>query len=161
MITTDTHVFFFSQEEIYSNFYPCTFTENISKFSFSNTEQAFMFYKAVFFNDIESKKKISLEDNPYKVKLLGRSVENFDPVAWGCVSYGFMVYVNYLKFSQNPELKDALLSTGNKTLVEASVSDRIWGIGLRIDNPDIYEENKWQGTNLLGKALMEVRSKLL
>ena len=33
---------------------------------------------------------------------------------------------NYLKFSQNPKLKEVLSSTGSKVIVEASPSDRIW-----------------------------------
>ena len=31
-----------------------------------------------------------------------------------------------LKFSQNPELKEKLLATNNKTLVEASPVDKYW-----------------------------------
>ena len=35
----------------------------------------------------------------------------------------------YAKFSQNKKLRKILLSTMNKTLVEASPRDSIWGIG--------------------------------
>lgn len=45
-------------------------------------------------------------------------------------------------------------------LVEASPSDSIWGIGLRRDDPDSREPEKWRGENLLGFALMEVRDLL-
>ena len=45
-------------------------------------------------------------------------------------------------------------------LVEASPDDRIWGIGLAADNLNINNPHLWQGTNLLGSALMEVRSLL-
>ena len=45
-------------------------------------------------------------------------------------------------------------------LVEASPDDRIWGIGLAADNLNINNPHLWQGTNLLGFALMEVRSLL-
>jgi ribA/ribD-fused uncharacterized protein len=38
------------------------------------------------------------------------------------------------KFSQHEELKQFLLQTGDKILVEASPVDFIWGIGLSIDN---------------------------
>ena len=33
------------------------------------------------------------------------------------------------KFEQNPALKDILLSTGNKMLVECNQYDKVWGIG--------------------------------
>jgi ribA/ribD-fused uncharacterized protein len=58
-------------------------------------------------------------------------------------------------------LKDYLINTGNRIIVEASPVDRIWGVGLAADNPEIIDPNKWNGLNLLGYALMEVRDRLL
>ena len=78
---------------------------------------------------------------------------------WECVRYGFMVYANYLKYSQNPDLAQKLLSTKDKVLVEASPSDLVWGIGLG-ENQDISildDEKNWRGRNLLGESLMRVR----
>lgn len=68
-----------------------------------------------------------------------------------------MVSGNKAKFSQNKELKEILLNTENKVLVEASPQDRIWGIGLEQNNFDAVNPAKWRGLNLLGFALMEVR----
>lgn len=39
--------------------------------------------------------------------------------------------------------------------------DRIWGIGMGKDNPNVENPLKWRGKNLLGFALTEVRDKLL
>ena len=36
----------------------------------------------------------------------------------------------------------------------------IWGIGMRASHKDARDPSKWKGLNLLGKALMKVRSKL-
>ena len=58
------------------------------------------------------------------------------------------------------ELKAYLLSTGNKIIVEASPYDKIWGIGLGKDDTDSINPEKWNGLNLLGFALMEVRDEL-
>ena len=38
--------------------------------------------------------------------------------------------------------------------------DRIWGIGLSINNPKSLDKNQWRGQNLLGKVLMRVRDTL-
>ena len=65
---------------------------------------------------------------------------------------------NYLKFSQNPKLRDILLSTGGKVIVEASPSDSIWGLGFDAEHAEA-NEHKW-GANKLGKALMRVRDRL-
>lgn len=67
---------------------------------------------------------------------------------------------NLLKFSQNEELKQKLLDTENKILVEASPYDKIWGIGLSVSDKDFYNPILWKGENLLGKILMKVRNTL-
>lgn len=67
---------------------------------------------------------------------------------------------NQAKFEQNPRLRGFLLSTGEQVLVEASPVDPIWGIGLAADHPDATRPEAWQGLNLLGFALMDVRERL-
>lgn len=69
-----------------------------------------------------------------------------------------MVQVLEAKF-EDPELKKILLATGDRIIVEASPYDCIWGVGLSEEDDDLYNGN-WNGQNLLGKALMEVREKL-
>jgi len=66
----------------------------------------------------------------------------------------------WLNFSQNDQLKDFLLATGQRVLVEASPLDTIWGIGLGQDNPKAQHPQTWHGENLLGFALMKVRAQL-
>ena len=58
---------------------------------------------------------------------------------------------------QNPELNHFLQQTGSRVLVEASLVDRIWGIGMARDNEQANNPNLWRGLNLLGFALMQVR----
>ncbi len=50
---------------------------------------------------------------------------------------------------------------GDRILVEASPVDKIWGIGLAADHTDAMFPEKWPGLNLLGIALMEVRSRII
>jgi len=56
---------------------------------------------------------------------------------------------------------DKLLETKGTTIVEASPYDTIWGIGMAEDHPDVMDEAKWKGENLLGKALTELRDELI
>jgi hypothetical protein len=72
-----------------------------------------------------------------------------------------VVNANLAKFSQNSELKEFLLNTGNRVLVEASPVDKIWGVGLAQDNSASENPNTWKGLNLLGFALMEVSEQLI
>jgi ribA/ribD-fused uncharacterized protein len=154
---TDTHVFFWGSE--LSNWYNCKF-EYLGN-TFSNSEQAFMSRKAAYFEDWEIFEKIlKTGQNPKTAKKLGREIKNFNAEFWTEVCFEEMVDVNFAKYSQNSDLKELLLSTGDKTLVEASPYDTVWGIGLHWEDDDCLDENKWKGTNLLGKALMEVRKLL-
>ncbi len=72
-----------------------------------------------------------------------------------------VVYEGLLaKFSQNMKLKEQLKATGNAVLAECAVKDRIWGIGLSMNDQDRLDRAKWKGQNLLGYALMMVRDRL-
>jgi hypothetical protein len=44
--------------------------------------------------------------------------------------------------------------------VAATPNDCKWGIGLRLEEPDVANINKWRGSNLLGQVLMAVRTLL-
>ncbi len=56
------------------------------------------------------------------------------------------------KFRQNQNLKQLLLSTGNKKLAEASI-DKFWGCGKDLHDTDVLLNNKWVkgAKNTLGK----------
>lgn len=116
-------------------------------------EQYMMYEKARLFGDLASMKRILGPEgrNPRTAKTLGREIKGFDVETW-LVEQG-----NYLKYSQNPDLTELLLSTGSKELVEAFPHDRIWGIGFGSNNAGTHVE-EW-GMNLLGKVLMRVRSR--
>ncbi|MNC46884.1 hypothetical protein D3C75_959170 [compost metagenome] len=68
---------------------------------------------------------------------------------------------NLAKFEQNAELWHFMKKTKHRIFVEASPLDRIWGIGMAKDHPNIENPMKWQGKNLLGFALTEVRDLLI
>ena len=151
---TNKYVFFWGS--IFSNWYGCHFT--YQGHDFYNTEQAFMWEKARHFNDFETADLILKTPNPRENKKLGRSVRNFNAESWMINSYTCMVAVNLCKFSQNEALKDILLSTSKRVLVEASPYDKIWGIGLDMNDDNCLDEHKWQGMNLLGKVLTYIRN---
>ncbi len=153
---TDTHLYFL--RGVLSNFEKCYI--KYKGHLFATTEQAFMWEKAVFFNDHESASKILREENPAKAKKLGREVKNFDDSKWSKVCYEIMYLINYEKYFQNTRLKNILLNTGDKMIIEANPKDTRWGIGLSAEDDRVLDESQWQGENLLGKVLMQVRDEL-
>jgi len=131
----------------------------IHDITFNCREQWMMIHKAILFNDMEMYSKIMKCKRSYYIKKLGRRVKNFEQSEWDKWKYQSVVNGNYLQFSQDENLKEILLNTDSRELVEASPLDKIWGIGFGEKSAEQNRE-KW-GSNLLGKALMEVRATLL
>ena len=128
---------------------------------YKTAEHWMMAQKAILFNDTEILQSILKAKSPAEAKKLGRKVRNFDEEKWVASRYEAVIDGNYQKFNQHPDLKAFLLATGNRILVETSPYDAIWGIGLIASDERVQQPINWQGTNLLGFALMEVRDKLL
>ena len=113
--------------------------------------------KARLFKDHRAVERIMSSPDPRTHKRLGRGVRNFDSVVWDREKQQAVLSGTYAKFTQNPAMKNHLLSTGTKRLAEASPLDPVWGIGLRADDPRASDPRMWRGSNLLGEALSAVR----
>lgn len=142
----------------FSQWFPCRFQAN--GIVYKTAEHYMMASKAMLFDDHEILEEILKAESPNEAKSLGRKVKNFDPQVWDEHKYEIVMQANILKFAQNQELKDFLLLTGDRIIVEASPYDRIWGIGMLESDHRSKNPMLWNGENLLGFALMEVRDVL-
>jgi ribA/ribD-fused uncharacterized protein len=142
----------------FSQWYPAAFT--VAGDTYATAEHWMMAEKARVFGNDDVRARIIAARHPDEAKKLGRQVTGFNPQVWDEQKYELVQASNYQKFSQHPQLKDYLLTTGDRVLVEASPVDAIWGIGLAATHPDAMQPAKWPGENLLGFALMEVRDQL-
>ena len=138
-----------------SQWYPCVF--EVDGFYYNCAEQFMMAEKARLFHDDDARQKIMQAYDPMNQKKMGRRVQGYVDALWKEHCFNTVVRGNVAKFSQNEKLRDFLLSTGDKILVEASPKDSVWGIGLGEESPEAINPRRWSGTNLLGFALMEVR----
>lgn len=136
------------------------FRTPMDKKLFYNAEQYMMWSKASLFGDHIMSERILRTSSPKEAKKLGREVSGFEEHTWELVRENVVCRGNYLKFSQNPEMRDLLLSTGDEILVECNPHDPVWSCGLNIDDPRVDDPKLWTGKNLLGKALMRVREVL-
>jgi ribA/ribD-fused uncharacterized protein len=127
---------------------------------YPTAEHWMMAQKALLFGDPASAEAICRVSHPGEAKKLGRAVPGFDQELWESRRFEIVVTGNVHKFSQHPELREFLLGTGSRVLVEASPRDCIWGIGLSADNERALHPDTWRGLNLLGFALLEARSRI-
>ncbi|MGV3662028.1 MAG: NADAR family protein [Prosthecobacter sp.] len=127
---------------------------------YATAEHFMMAEKARLFGDAETLAEILVAQSPAIAKKLGRKVSGFDDARWLAARWDIVVRGNRAKFSQHAGLREFLLHTGDRILVEASPYDRIWGIGMAATDTNAENPAQWKGLNLLGFALMEVREHL-
>lgn len=142
----------------FSQWYAASFA--VDGVTYPTAEHFMMAEKARLFGDEEMREAILQSGGPGAAKRFGRAVRGFDEERWNAARCEIVVRGNLAKFARNPPLRDYLLTTGDRVLVEASPRDRIWGIGMGASNPLAEDPEQWRGLNLLGFALMEVRDRL-
>lgn len=104
--------------------------------------------------DFELGEKIIYAKTPQVAKNLGRSVVNYSDTLWHPNRESVIDSASLLKFSQNNILREQFKIDGKgRNFVEASVRDKIYGVGLDENSPLIDEPNNWKGLNLLGHSL--------
>lgn len=122
-----------------SNMFPCTIIYQGNMYT--NVEAGFQAQK----NPSKAKEFSLLEGKEAKRK--GRTVRLRPD--WENVKVGIMEDLVLAKFTQNQQLKEALLKTGNLKLVEGNKwNDRFWGVCKGI------------GENKLGLILMKIRQQI-
>jgi ribA/ribD-fused uncharacterized protein len=156
--TTKEHTFFFRPESPFSQWYPARFV--VGGITFGCAEQFMMHGKALLFGDHEAAARILDAPSPRAHKAIGRTVRGFVEATWAAAREGIVYTGSRAKFTQNEDLRRALLATRKTLLVEASPFDRIWGVGLAADNPRIDDPRNWRGKNLLGYILTRLRDEL-
>ncbi|KAK0104695.1 hypothetical protein ONS95_004968 [Cadophora gregata] len=157
-----------SQHSYLSQWYPSPFTVSGTSITYTTAEQYMMHQKAILFSDTEVALKILASQSPKEQKSLGRQVSNFDDRIWEENRERIVEEASYWKFKTGKDegvlkgegvsLRDRLLATGDREVVEASPRDRIWGVGFGENNAPKRRAD-W-GLNLLGKALVVARTKL-
>ena len=148
-----TYHFFYGG--VLSQWYPCAF--EFGDAHYNCAEQAMMAAKAKMFGDGETLLAIMNSSDPHEQKTLGRCVRGFDAGQWNTHAREIVYWRNYAKFQQNPDLREELYATRPATIVEASPTDRLWGIGLSEADPKRFDPKNWRGANWLGEVLTAVR----
>ena len=170
---TDTHVFFLNGP--FSQWWPSKFRasipvadENDMVFDFHCCEQYMMARKAALFGDMDTLALIMQveqhptrwQDAPDQCKKLGRKAQGFKQDVWDDNCDDIVFDGNFAKFDQNADLREFMMSFGDKAIVEGAWYDQIWGVGLAWDDPKIVDPANWRGLNKLGNIHVQVRGVL-
>lgn len=104
-------------------------------FCYPGVEWRFQSYKSLFVHGLRFNERVALHDmiagsgRARGAADQGRALPNLNITKWNRYSYNVMLLANLAKFTQHEGAKRALLSTGDKYLVEHR-RDPIWGDGM-------------------------------
>ena len=119
-----------------SNFHPCEI--NYEGYTYQNVESAFQAQKDL------TRRKEFIDLNPVTAKRLGKKVKLRSD--WEQAKVDIMRKLVRCKFDQHIDLKEKLINTGDRLLIEGNTwNDTFWGMC------------KGNGKNMLGIILMELR----
>lgn len=144
--TSTTVIHFYDKSDPYyefTNFYRRPV--HIDEKDWPTTEH---YYQAQKFTDPAVKEHIRRMRSPREAFEFGRG-RACDRSDWSDVKEDIMRIALFHKFEQHSDLRDKLLATGSKKLVEHTPHDSYWGDGA-----------DGKGKNRLGELLMEVRHNL-
>ncbi len=153
---SETHTAFYSRNSPLSNYFPCKFKDENGT-TFSSNEQHYQYKKAIHCGDPITARLILATDDPAECKKLGNKVTILDEKVWDDTSLEVMYHGCFAKFKQDSDLRAFLMSTNDTEILEANPYDTKWGIGLRLQDPNVFKPDCWKGTNWLGKTLKKVR----
>ena len=146
----------------FSNWYPAEF--DYAGVHYKNSEQFMMVQKVCQFGQYNLGEHMMRDDDLQICKRLAGDTnalaDEAKLKAWRRTRHAIVKRGVKAKFAQNPELLQELLDTGTALLAECSPSDGVWGIHIGLDDPDHQDVSKWNGDNLLGVILMEIRVEL-
>lgn len=108
------------------------------------------YFQATKFESPSYRDRIRLADSPAQARKLGSARLRRTRKDWKKIQTTVMTRGLYTKCKTHPEVAKALLATNQLRLVESSNYDYFWGCG-----------RDRRGDNHYGKALMNVRAKLL
>lgn len=129
---------------------------------FPTAEHYMMYRKAKLFLDLPIMDRILFTKSPREAKKLGREVRNFNQRKWDRQKLSIVQAGNRAKFEQNHDLRMRLMAIPSHVLiVEASPTDKVWGIGLSTESALIVPQERWPGENLLGVILTNLKNEFL
>ena len=131
--------------------------------TYHSAKQAIFAEIAKQFNDQENLKKIMSAETPEEITYSVEDIpgdKEINELRWNDIIRKLLYDINIIKFNSYPELKERLLQTQSANLGAYLPNENLLGIGLSLDKIDSLNPIKWTGQNLLGKALMDIRTKI-
>ena len=140
-----------------SNFHTANF--ELDGIHYNNSEQYIQEQKALYFGDHDTASQIRAAKTALECKDIAKNIRGYNHALWSEVVKEKCKPGIKAKFAHpvNIHLRNLLLSTGSKQIVEACY-DQLSGMGIPLKDSDCLKEDKWANVGILGEMLMEIPS---
>ena len=123
-----------------------------------SSEQYIQACKAKYFGDNDTLIKILGSTTLIECKDLSRNIRNYSESKWERVAGNLCHPGIRAKFEQNPLVLNTLLTKTRKKHIVECASDRLWGTGLPLSDPDCLDCSKWISQGILGQILEDIHN---
>lgn len=152
--------FFSKFESPFSTFHESFFI--IQDIRYHSVVQYIMKQKASLFLDEKNEIQILESQDSRQAYELGKKVSNFNKDTWRNMYFGnHLKFAFQQKFDQDDDLRNHLFSTVGTTIALSCQSDNYYGIGLSRNAKEATNRNTWNGKNILGELLTDIRFELM
>ena len=140
---------------VLSNFFPCSVT--IFNITFTSTEQAYQYRKALFFQDLGLAQQVLGSNTASQCKAVTKSLVDR---SWDAIKVSVLEHIVRAKLAQVPAYRQALLAAED-LIIESVPGDTFWSCGLLAREAVNTFPAQWPGRNVMGRLHMMLRSELL
>lgn len=116
---------YFGPSHPFSHLHACSLT--LLGESWTTVEQFYQHAKARLALDNDTAERIVAETDGKEQKRLSKQIQNPRNFLWNRVKYAVMLSADFQKYRQNDSIRDFLLSTGHRDLIENNRFDPYWG----------------------------------
>jgi ribA/ribD-fused uncharacterized protein len=121
----------------------------VNELNISNSEVLYQSCRFPLFPAIQA--EIMAQKNPMEAKMVSRKYNDYTRQDWEMIQFDVMKWCLMVKLIQNWDtFGDLLRKTGDKPIVEYSVTDKVWAASPA-------EKGLLKGKNALGRLLMHLR----
>ena len=149
-------IVFKGKKDILSNFYECDIVWKDN--NVNTSEKAYGVESAHENNRNDLANEIMRAQTGYDVKQLTKKI--YKSPSWKEKKVSVMTDIVREKVRQVQEVKDTLLHSGDRIIVEAVPGDYFWSCGLDKESAAATDPDHYPGNNVLGQIFMKIRSEL-
>ena len=148
-------IVFSGEEDPLSNFYKLQWAGK----EFTSTEQIYQYEKALRNHRPDVAVEIEQAEKPSIAKSLSKKI--YTEKNWERDNKDLMKEILMAKAEQLQPVRDILLTSGRRLLVEAVPGQRMWSSGLTKEAAANTDPHHFPGENILGRTWMTIRTGLI